>query len=161
MNSSISAELIAEAPIGIQQRLCLDFSWITLDNIYFWKQFASNGWCVCLMDLPWSVGMRGTSLAAGDTQSIWLPLTCPSTSVRFPKEQVMPAERSGTWLTFTSSCTGTEAHDNEVNLVRQSAPTGGCVMPKQCCVNKETEGKKNADCTSLMALMLASLVKMR
>lgn len=49
--------------------------------------------------------MRGTSLAAGDTHSIWLPLTCPSTSVRLPKEQVMPTERSGTWLTFSSSCT--------------------------------------------------------
>lgn len=79
--------------------------------------------CACLVHLPWSVGMRGTSLAAGDTHSIWLPLTCPSTSVRLPKEQVMPAERSGTWLTFTSSCTGSEAQDNNVNMVRQSGPT--------------------------------------
>lgn len=53
--------------------------------------------------VPWSEGMRGTSLAAGDTHRIWLPFTCPSTSVRLPKEQVIPAERSGTSLTFTSS----------------------------------------------------------
>lgn len=73
------------------------------------------------VDLPWSVGMRGTSLAAGDTQSIWLPLTCPSTSVRLPKEQVMPTERSGTWLTFTSSCTKGDTHDSSVNTTLRVA----------------------------------------
>lgn len=54
-------------------------------------------------------------MAAGDTQSIWLPLTWPSTSVRFPKEQVMPAERSGTSVTFTSSCTWAQKRHNVHN----------------------------------------------
>lgn len=66
--------------------------------------------------------MRGTSLAAGDTQSIWLPLTCPSTSVRLPKEQVMPTERSGTWLTFTSSCSTSKAHKSTINTEWQTGP---------------------------------------
>lgn len=37
-------------------------------------------------------------------QVIRSPLTWPRASVRFPKEQVTPAERSGTPLTFTRSC---------------------------------------------------------
>lgn len=114
--------------MGLLQRLCLElkgFSSSRHDQIsVLWaakeKQvLEANHLLVYVqwtMDLPWSVGMRGTSLAAGDTQSIWLPLTCPSTSVRLPKEQVMPTERSGTWLTFTSSCTKGDTHDNNVNM---------------------------------------------
>ena len=47
--------------------------------------------------------MTGTSLAVGEMQRIWFPLTLPSDSVRLPKEQLMPADRSGTSLTLTSS----------------------------------------------------------
>jgi hypothetical protein len=37
-------------------------------------------------------------------QMTWLPDTCPSTSVRFPKAQEMPADKSGASLTTRLSC---------------------------------------------------------
>lgn len=48
--------------------------------------------------------MTGTTLGPGEMQMTWLPDTCPSTSVRFPKAQEMPADRSGASLTTRLSC---------------------------------------------------------
>ena len=43
-------------------------------------------------------------MGPGETQMTWLPDTCPSTSVRFPKAQEIPADRSGASLTTRLSC---------------------------------------------------------
>lgn len=43
-------------------------------------------------------------MGPGETQMTWLPDTCPSTSVRFPKAHAMPSDRSGASLTTRLSC---------------------------------------------------------
>ena len=43
----------------------------------------------------------------------WLPDTCPSTSVKFPKAQAIPSERLGASLTTRLSCRKRGAQESQ------------------------------------------------
>lgn len=93
--------------------------------------------------------MAGTSLAGGDTQTTWLPETCPSTSVRFPKRQLTPALRSGASLTRRLSCSRDTAERNRA-VSRQSCPNLPQI-PSPSCLPFQNDPLKSPTCPQVLA----------